>query len=171
MCAIQTFERVTYTGQERRFLFELLLKLIRKYLSTYKNMKTKNEVFIICKKNTWKLLIFSDFFFLVVKAFSFLPVYWKQKEKEDFNLKPCDCSIFSFLGKKKVRLLLPLVALVIKTTFTAKKPQFGYVSFHECFKIVRQSVFNSHFFNSSNVKILELLQVGCSVRQLFEMPH
>lgn len=67
-----------------------------------------------------------------------------------------------------MRLLLPLVVLVIKTTLTktnqtkqkTPKPkhhqnQFGYVSFYECSKIISQSVFNLQFCNSSKVKILE----------------
>lgn len=44
------FKLLTYTGQERRFLFDLFIKLIRKYLSTYKNMKMRNDILIICKK-------------------------------------------------------------------------------------------------------------------------
>lgn len=64
---------------------------------------------------------------------------------------------FHFYGKKKVRVLLPLV-LIIKATFTGKKKlkskQFDYVIFYDNFKIIEQPAFNfqlSHEPKSLNV--------------------
>lgn len=92
------------------------LLLFVKKTQTQNNKQTESFYFFF--SNFWW-----PFFFEGGKTIFFFSCQsvWKQKEKEDLNLKPCGCRIFSFMEKKKkVRLLLPVVR-VIKTTFTGKK--------------------------------------------------